>query len=70
MMLLWGSITLSTLGVVVMAMLGQQMRSAWILGTLVQAAWVPYDVLTKQYGFLITTAVCIPLYMIGYRKAT
>lgn len=53
MLYIAGSVLLSVLNVVGMWLLAGRHRGAWLFLIILQALWVPYDVVTHQYGFLL-----------------
>ena len=45
---------------------GNRPRLAWVLGILVQPAWVYYSVVTEQWGLVVTSVVYWGVYIRNY----
>jgi hypothetical protein len=44
-------------------------RWGWLAGLLAQIPWTAYDLLTGQPGFLLITAVSVPVYWAGWQRS-
>lgn len=65
-MLTAGSIVLATLNLTVMALLARSIPAGWLVGLGEMAIGVPYDIVTRQYGFVAVTAVMAWVYIKGW----
>lgn len=63
-----GSAVLAVITLVSMALLAEKTPAGWLVAIGAQVLWVPYDVVTRQYGFLLITAVSVPVYVRGWRS--
>ena len=52
-LLIIGSSVLSILDVAVLLLIARRYRWGWIANLVVNTLWFPYDVVTRQLGFLI-----------------
>ena len=66
-MLTIGSTFLAVTGLVSMWLISRGKPLGWLVSIAVQFAWVPYDITTAQYGFLLITAVSVPVSAQGWR---
>lgn len=48
---------LALLGIGQIVLTGQKKRIGWLLGLATSCVWVAFALVTKQYGFLISSAV-------------
>lgn len=69
-MTLAGSTVLSLLNVTVMWAISKGLRRAWLAMLVMQALWVPYDVLTGQPGLLLLGAACAWVAWGAWRRET
>jgi hypothetical protein len=49
-----------------MALISRRRPFGWKVAIAAQFAWILYDVDTRQYGFLLLTAVTVPVYWRGW----
>jgi hypothetical protein len=66
----WLPAASSVLAVVTLAsmwLIGRKLAAGWAVAIAAQVLWVPYDVVTRQVGFLAITAVSVPVYVRGWR---
>lgn len=62
-----GSFALALVNLTVMWLLSRKHPAGWLLGITAQLLWVPYDVATAQYGFVLITCAAVPVYVRGWR---
>ena len=67
-MLTAGSIVLATLNLTVMALLARKIAAGWLIGLGEMVIGVPYDIWSRQYGFVAVTVVTVPVYVKGGRN--
>lgn len=67
-MLTAGSVVLAAVNLTVMALLARSVPAGWLLGLAMQAIGVPYDIWSRQYGFVAVTVVTVPVYVKGWRN--
>lgn len=67
-MLAAGSTALAVLALASMWLLARKHPAGWLIAIAAQALWVPYDVATSQFGFLLITLVSVPVYVRGWRS--
>jgi hypothetical protein len=67
-MLTAGSIVLAALNLTVMALLARSIPAGWLVGLGEMTIGVPYDIWSRQYGFVAVTAVTVPVYVRGWRN--
>lgn len=60
--LIW-SIVLGAAGVLSLWLAGDKRLSAWIVGLGTQGLWLVYALVTAQYGFLISCAAFVSVYV-------
>lgn len=65
-MLTYGSIALAVLNLASMRLISRKHPSGWLIAIGAQFLWVPYDIVTGQFGFLAITAVSVPVYVRGW----
>jgi len=63
-----GSIILAALNLTVMGLLARSIPAGWLLGLAQMTIGVPYDIVTRQYGFVAVTAVTVPVYVKVWRN--
>lgn len=63
-----GSSVLGCGNVAAMLLVARGKRTGWLLGIGLQVIWIPYDILTRQYGLLLISAVAVPAYVQGWRR--
>ena len=68
MLLLAGSTALALVTLTSMWLISRKLAAGWLVAIAAQFAWVPYDIGTRQYGFLLITAVSVPVYVRGWRN--
>lgn len=68
MVLIVGSVILGLLNVLGMYLMRYRWRWGCYLGIGIQVPWTVYDILTRQYGFLLITIVAVPVYVRMLRK--
>lgn len=64
-----GSAVLGCGNVAAMLLVARSKRAGWLLGIGLQVIWIPYDVLTRQYGLLLISAVAVPAYARGWLRS-
>ena len=67
-LLLLGSTFLAACQLCSMLLVSRHKPSGWLFAIAVQAAWIPYDIVTRQFGFLAISAVSVPVYLHGWRN--
>lgn len=67
-MLTAGSAVLAVLNLTVMALVARHRPEGWLIGIAAQVLWIPYDAVTRQWGFIAISAVAIPVYVHGWRR--
>ena len=50
-----------------MWLLSRKHPAGWLVAIAAQALWIPYDLATRQPGFLLITAASVPVYIKGWR---
>lgn len=68
MILTVGSFVLAGLGLLVTWLLGRKRRVGFMINLAIQVLWVPYDVITRQYGFLLFTITGVPICISSWLK--
>lgn len=63
-----GSAVLAVTSLASMWLISRRKASGWVAAIAAQALWIPYDLATRQPGFLAITAASIPVYVRGWRK--
>ena len=61
-----GSVVLATLNLTVMALLARSVPAGWLLGLAELAIGVPYDIVTRQFGFVAVSVVMAWVYVRGW----
>lgn len=61
-----GSIILASLNLTVMWLLARSIPAGWLIGLGEMVIGVPYDIWSRQYGFVAVTAVTVPVYVKGW----
>ena len=67
-MLTAGSAVLAALNLTVMALLARSVPAGWLLGLAEMTLGIPYDIVTRQYGFVAVSAVMAWVYVKGWRN--
>jgi hypothetical protein len=62
-----GSAVLAVLNLAAMVLIAERRRAGWLVALGSQVPWTIYDVATRQYGFLLLSAVYVPVYLRGWR---
>lgn len=68
MLLIVGSLVLALLNVLSMWFIAEHFKFAWWFYIAIQFVWTPYDVLTKQYGFIALGVVMMVIAIRGLIK--
>lgn len=68
MILATGSTVLALLALASMWLISRKRAAGWLLAIAAQALWVPYDVVTRQLGFILITIASVPVYVRGWRN--
>ncbi len=68
MILVVGSIALGLANVATMLGVTRWPRSTYWAAIAIQVPWIVYDMTTRQYGFLIISAVAVPAYIGKIRR--
>jgi hypothetical protein len=63
-----GSSVLALVTLGSMWLIARKHAAGWLAAVGAQVLWVPYDILTRQSGFLLITAVSVPVYVRGWRN--
>lgn len=69
MSLALGSVLLSLLNLGSAALIAENRRAGWIVAIAAQVPWTWYDLWTRQLGFLLLSAIYVPVYLRGWRRA-
>jgi hypothetical protein len=67
-MLTAGSAVMAAVTLLSMGLLARKAAAGWAVAIGAQVLWVPYDVVTRQFGFLAVTAASVPVYVRGWRN--
>lgn len=67
-MLTAGSSVLALVALVSMWLISRKQAAGWAVAIAAQALWVPYDVVTRQFGFIVITAASVPVYVRGWQR--
>lgn len=62
------SIALSVGNVVVMFLLSRYRLAGWYANAIWQFAWLPYDIYSKQYGFLMLFGTYLAIAVLAIRR--
>jgi hypothetical protein len=68
MILIVGSLALGLANVGAMLGVARWPRNAYLIAIAIQVPWAAYDVITRQYGFLLISAVAVPAYIREIRR--
>jgi hypothetical protein len=63
-----GSAVLAVTSLASMWLISRHRASGWAAAIAAQALWVPYDCVTRQWGFIAITAASVPVYVNGWRR--
>lgn len=66
-LLTYGSLALAAVNITVTLLIGHGKPYGWLAAIAIQIPWSVYDVATRQWGFLLITAVTVPTYLREYR---
>lgn len=66
-MLTAGSAVLASLALLSMWLISRRRASGWAVAIAGQFLWLPYDVITRQFGFIAITVASVPVYVNGWR---
>lgn len=67
-MLTGGSTTLALLALASMWLISRKRASGWAVAIAAQFLWLPYDVITAQWGFILITVASVPVYVRGWQR--
>jgi hypothetical protein len=67
-MLTAGSVVLALLALLSMWLISRRQAAGWAVAIAAQFLWLPYDVITGQFGFIAITAASVPVYVNGWRN--
>lgn len=70
LLLTGGSTILALTDLASMWLLARHHRAGWAIGIATEALWTPYNITTRQYGFLALTIVSVPVYIRGWHNFT
>lgn len=62
-----GSAVIATVGLLATLLLSRKCRCGWLISILTSLLAVPYDLATRQYGFVATGIVGLAIAIRGYR---
>jgi hypothetical protein len=68
MLLTIGSVVLASAGLASQGLLARKHRAGWVAGLVAQVLAVPYDLVTRQYGFVALSAVAMAICVRGWRN--
>jgi hypothetical protein len=63
-----GSSVLALVALASMWLISRKQAAGWAVAIAAQALWVPYDVVTRQFGFIAISAASVPVYVRGWRN--
>jgi hypothetical protein len=68
MLLTIGSVVLASVGLASQGLLARKHRAGWVAGLVAQVLAVPYDLVTRQFGFVALSAVAMGICVRGWRN--
>lgn len=68
MLLIFGSIALAFTGLLSMFLVARKKRAGWIIGIACDLLSLPYDITTRQYGYVATSAVALAIAGSAFRR--
>lgn len=68
MLLTIGSAVLALLNLTAQFLIARHKAWGWLVSLGAQVPWTVFDLATRQYGFLLISAVSVPVYVHGWQR--
>lgn len=68
MIYIYGSLILAVFNLLSMWLIAERWRYCWLFSIVLQVLWTPYDIVTKQYAFIVMGIVMVVIAIRGWRK--